>query len=185
MAQNRRVRMTKKVIQDAYLELMERSASEKISVTDICKAADVNRSTFYAHYEDIPSLRAELERDVMERIPTMTDNLITSQTQFLDMLEHFFSYIQENARLFRTLVCSDDKLFAIRLIETVLEQYHLKPNAKSPLWTKYGYLYCLNGVIGILKSWIEENFPVSAKEFAQIAYHMSVLTGKAMEIPMQ
>ena len=36
MADNRRVRMTKKLIKDAYLELLETNPSEKISVTDIC-----------------------------------------------------------------------------------------------------------------------------------------------------
>lgn len=52
MADNRRVRMTKKLIKDAYLELLESNPSEKISVTDVCKVADVNRSTFYMYYED-------------------------------------------------------------------------------------------------------------------------------------
>ena len=36
MADNRRVRMTKKLIKDAYLELLESNPSEKISVTDVC-----------------------------------------------------------------------------------------------------------------------------------------------------
>ncbi len=55
----RRVRMTKKLIKDAYLELPESSPSEKISVTDICKVADVNRSTFYMYYEDTIALRQD------------------------------------------------------------------------------------------------------------------------------
>ena len=59
MPDNRRVRMTKKLIKDAYLELLESSPSEKISVTDICKAADVNRSTFYMYYEDTIALRQD------------------------------------------------------------------------------------------------------------------------------
>ena len=56
MPDNRRVRMTKKLIKDAYLELLESSPSEKISVTDICKVADVNRSTFYMYYQHFYSL---------------------------------------------------------------------------------------------------------------------------------
>lgn len=59
MPDNRRVRMTKKLIKDAYLELLESSPSEKISVTDICKVADVNRSTFYMYYEDTIALRQD------------------------------------------------------------------------------------------------------------------------------
>ena len=46
MAENRRVKMTKKMMKDALLELLEKQPIEKITVTDICEKADVNRSTF-------------------------------------------------------------------------------------------------------------------------------------------
>lgn len=62
MAENRRVRMTKRLMKDALLELLEVKPLEKITVTDVCAAADVNRSSFYAHYQDIHALLRELER---------------------------------------------------------------------------------------------------------------------------
>ena len=46
MAENRRVRMTKKIIKDALLELLDKKPLDKITVTDICNTADLNRSTF-------------------------------------------------------------------------------------------------------------------------------------------
>ena len=73
MSDNRRVRMTKKLMKDAYLELLERSPSEKISVTDICKVADVNRSTFYLYYEDPAALRKDIENDVLEQVPVLSE----------------------------------------------------------------------------------------------------------------
>ena len=73
MADNRRVRMTKKLIKDAYLELLETNPSEKISVTDICRKADVNRSTFYMYYEDPITLRQDIENDLMEQIPVLSE----------------------------------------------------------------------------------------------------------------
>lgn len=69
MADNRRVKLTKQMIKDAYLELLEQYPSEKISVTDICKAADVNRSTFYMYYDDTVSLRQKIENEVLEQLP--------------------------------------------------------------------------------------------------------------------
>ena len=75
MADNRRVRMTKKLIKDAYLELLEKRPSERISVTDICKTADVNRSTFYMYYEDTIRLRQDIENDVLAQIPVLTGSL--------------------------------------------------------------------------------------------------------------
>ena len=76
MPENRRVRITKKMIKDAYLELLEHNSSEKISVTDICKAADVNRSTFYMYYENTIILHQEIENDVLEQIPILSDRCV-------------------------------------------------------------------------------------------------------------
>ena len=57
---DRRARYTKMVIHDAFFELLESEGFDKMSVTDICKRADVNRGTFYLHYEDKYALLDEL-----------------------------------------------------------------------------------------------------------------------------
>ena len=69
--ENRRVRMTKKLLKDAILELMETRGLDRVTVTDICAAADVNRSTFYAHYEDVHQLLREIEDGMLERMPVL------------------------------------------------------------------------------------------------------------------
>lgn len=53
MAESRRERMTRQMIQDAYFRLILDGRKQKLSVTEICKEADVNRTSFYAHYEDV------------------------------------------------------------------------------------------------------------------------------------
>ena len=66
MEENRRVRMTKRLLQDALLELLEEKSLEKITVTQVCSKADVNRSTFYAYYQDVGELLSELVDGVLE-----------------------------------------------------------------------------------------------------------------------
>ena len=50
--EDRRVRYTKQAIRDGFLRLLAEKPIEKISVTEICREADINRGTFYAHYSD-------------------------------------------------------------------------------------------------------------------------------------
>ena len=57
---DRRARYTKAAIRDAFFDLLGKSGFSKISVTDICKAAQINRGTFYLHYEDKYALLDEL-----------------------------------------------------------------------------------------------------------------------------
>lgn len=174
MPENRRVRMTKKMMKDAMLELMENQPLEKISVTDICESADVNRSTFYAYYEDAGQLLAEIENDVLNQLPVTLDTIEDySNDIFLSMLEAFFEYVRENERLFRILIIQrDSSSFHLKLLNTVMEKYRDPSNQNSTLPSRYAYLFCLSGVMGIMKKWIIDGFPFSSREFARIALQM-------------
>lgn len=182
MTDNRRVRMTKKLIKDAYIELLETNPSEKISVTDICKVADVNRSTFYMYYEDTIVLRHDIENDLMEQIPVLSTmpSEITSDEQFIEILESFFTYIKDNDRMFRILILqADNRAFTRRLIDAVLRKYHIDSQSTDQLLAKYEYVFIVSGVIGLLGAWIEGNYQITAKKFSEMVLKIGL---KAAEI---
>ena len=175
MAENRRVKMTKKMMKDALLELLEKQPLEKITVTDVCEKADVNRSTFYSYYENIGQLLLEIEDDVLNALPVSPDaSLNISDEYFLSLLEKFFDYVCENERLFRVLIVSrDNSRFNHRLINSVMERYRMPLKSQNELLNRYVYVYCVNGVIGVMREWITGNFPISTRDFAQIVFEMS------------
>lgn len=175
MEENRRVRMTKRLLQDALMELLEEQPLEKITVTQVCQKADVNRSTFYAYYPDVGALLAELENGVLEQIPASPNPPVTeTDREFLDTLERFFDYVKENRRLFTVLLIRrDNGSFNHRLLDAVMEK-HLKPAQEQPTrLDRYTYVYCVNGVMGILKEWLQEGFPFSSREFGKLVLEMS------------
>jgi AcrR family transcriptional regulator len=47
---NRRAKFTKELIKSSFLTLLQESELPEVTVTEICKLADVNRGTFYLHY---------------------------------------------------------------------------------------------------------------------------------------
>ena len=53
---DRRIRYTKQAIKDSLFELMQETPVEKITVKQLCAAADINRATFYAHYDTLTAL---------------------------------------------------------------------------------------------------------------------------------
>ncbi len=59
-----RVVKTRKNLYTALLELMKEKTFEEIKVLDICNHALINRSTFYAHYNDKYELLADLIEDL-------------------------------------------------------------------------------------------------------------------------
>ena len=58
---DRRIRYTKQTIRDSLFELMKETPVEKITVKELCAAADINRATFYAHYDTLTTLLEEIE----------------------------------------------------------------------------------------------------------------------------
>lgn len=63
---DRRTRYTKMVICDALLTLMEQKPFGKISVTEVCKKAEINRGTFYLHYLDLEDVLDQLLQEILE-----------------------------------------------------------------------------------------------------------------------
>ena len=61
---------TAEKMDSALMEILKTKSFEYITVSEICKKAGVNRSTFYLHYENT--------RDLLEEtIRNMTDNFIS------------------------------------------------------------------------------------------------------------
>ncbi len=93
---NARFQETEQRLMDAALELMEDAAPERITVRAVCERAQVNRSTFYAHFLDVPDMvdkmEARLHRKIMEGYPRAGEVVPLSPASFVPFLEHVRSY---------------------------------------------------------------------------------------------
>ena len=58
---------SRRMIREAFLELLEEKEFGKITVTDIVKRADLNRSTFYAHYPDVQGVVEEIQDEIINK----------------------------------------------------------------------------------------------------------------------
>lgn len=176
MADSRRVKMTKRLIKEAFTELLEKKPFNKVTVTDLCNTADINRSTFYAYYEDVPMLMREVQDEVIgyiptpEKLPTVAESL----EKFFESMEKLFDYVVDNKRLFNVLIIqSDSDDFVERLVRAVLSRYPKDFFKEDKLIKEYKALFCLHGFIGIFKQWIIDDFPMTGREFAEFALSLA------------
>ena len=58
--ENQRTRLTKRLLREGLLELLRDKPVEHITVKELCELAELNRSTFYAYYNDVPALYQEM-----------------------------------------------------------------------------------------------------------------------------
>ena len=168
---NRRVQMTRRMIKDALIELMNDNDFSKISISDICKTADINRSTFYSHYKDTKEVLVDIEDDIISRLPEVSD----SKQDLKEAMREILSFIKDNSALITIMVVKrKDDSFVEKLLSTVLARYeHLSP-AISEVRTRYNYIFCTSGIIGIIKEWISSDFELSLDAFTDIALALAV-----------
>ena len=173
--ENRRVRMTKNLMKEALLDLMEHENIINISVTAICEAADVNRSTFYNHYKDPSELLFEIEQDLLNQIP--------APAEILDMMKHetllaattgFFEYIKDNRKTVRVLFNENNGSgFTSRLVDHIMNGYVPVDENSDDLTAHFKQLYIANGTVGMLCEWIRSDFPMSSEVIADMMYNIS------------
>lgn len=95
-----RVRYTQMVIEKIFLEMLVEKPVIKITVTELCQRAQINRATFYKHYLDVPDLLEKLEQRLFEQIRTAFSDHATGMEAFL---EDMLNYMRQEGMRFMIL----------------------------------------------------------------------------------
>ena len=98
---DRRVQYTKRALTSALIDLMRENHISKISVKALCAAADVNRSTFYAHFRNQYDLLAYIEAEALEDLKA---RLLADGEPRTRNVEKILEYAKENADVFLMLL---------------------------------------------------------------------------------
>ena len=80
--ENRRISITKQLLCESFMSLLKQKPIDKISVTELCQAANVNRGSFYAHYADVYDLLGQIESIVYERLCSAVRNCNYTRSDF-------------------------------------------------------------------------------------------------------
>lgn len=100
---------SKNMIKNAFLELIQEKDANKITVTDIVKRADINRSTFYAHYPDVQGvveqINAEAINEMLEILGEFKyENFFSNLAPVLLKINR---YLENEMELCRIMILSD------------------------------------------------------------------------------
>lgn len=89
---NRKTALSKRILKETLIEMLTKKKLSSISVKSLCEKADLNRSTFYAHYEDIYCLVSEIEDEIIRDMPFIT----YSENPPKKEIENYINYIAKN-----------------------------------------------------------------------------------------
>ena len=158
-----RIIKTKKILFDALLKLMKKKNFEKIKIADICEEALINRSTFYAHYEDkyelLMALFEEQKISLLEKLDNK-ENTNFSKEYLMEVLNILINYIDENREIYSAILSNNRNGILIDFLIDVIERdvsERLKDNndiKNSNLPIDIIVKFYAGGLINIGMSWL-------------------------------
>lgn len=185
---DRRITRSKKALREALIALMEEKGFDAITVNDLCSAADLNRGTFYNHFNDKEHLLATFEDEVMAdlaRAQQAMENLSVKDVLSTCMLKRplpflveLFDYLrQQGAFLHAVLGPGGDAAFGPRLRDSVCTHLiqsvlHEKYRNSGDAFVEYYTAFYASAYLGVITHWIETGMKESSEEMALIAMRL-------------
>ncbi len=174
--ENQRIRLSKTMLKSGLLELLAEKPIGKISVYELCKRAEINRTTFYKYYGSPYDLLSEIEDDFFAKLnEDLTDIVDKSPQGLLNVLNSLY----EQRDLFCLLVDAvPTKDFAARLLDTpnidMILQGMLSANHYTDEEAAYMKTFLYNGAFAILLEWLRSENPKPSE-------HIAVIFGKIVQ----
>lgn len=160
---NKKRRESQEKIEKTFLQLIQTKEIENITVSDICKISNLNRSTFYANYLDIYDLVEKVKIRMENDFASIYENDIEAGHNTNSYLK-MFTYIKENQIFFRTY-------FKLNFdLSSPITYYH-EDLALKYYDNKYIDYHCeffRAGLNAIIKKWLNNNCKESPEEITRI-----------------
>lgn len=168
--ENRKRQYSRMVIEEAFISELRQKPLDKISVVQICKLANVNRSTFYSNYLDVYDLMDQVASGFFEKlfyksVEQLGEPNPNGRRETARLLEYAINTTLEEKELCSLLVGSfHSGSFSQKLLNTLLEwstkryiTYSGKDLARFQLETTMIF----GGILVLWQRWIEGGFQES------------------------
>ena len=117
----RSVKRTKKIIRAAFVELLgEKKRLEEITVSELVERADIAKSTFYNHYDDIYAVAEEFENEFTDKLSAVFAEIEQDRaTEYEDYVRKLIVFLKSNDESYRKVILSADIRFFIEKMKNL------------------------------------------------------------------
>ncbi len=150
-------------IEKVFVELLQTKELNEITVSEICKRCGVNRSTFYANYEDIYALADTIRVRLEAEVNGLYEQETTERFNSNDYLK-LFRHIRENQLFYNTYFkLGYDGQHKIKWYDTHLAEQHFENRH-----VEYHIEFFRSGFNAIVKMWLSGGCKESPEEMEEI-----------------
>ena len=164
--QDLRIRKTKQAIHRSLLIILKSKPLSHIKVTELCKHANINRGTFYFHYDEVGAVFEELFHEVTQDLQRSYNEPYKkgfgNQTQTLEpqMIE-IFRHVKQYEHFYNVVLSED---VPMKYYYMLYDEIKALMKVNVPDMDDFFHSYSANGIIGVLIEWHREQFRQSIEQ---------------------
>lgn len=168
---DRRKKYSRMVLKNSLLQLLKEKQFSSITVKEICELADINRSTFYAHYSDQYELLEKIEEEIIDDMNLYLSSYdFNEKDEVLQMTEKIVEYLSTKKDEVHILLnASGDSSFQLKVMEVAkafitkqwMEFEHMDKELSNYLST-----FIISGSVQVMKLWLNDGMKKTPKEMA-------------------
>lgn len=167
-------------IKQCLTEMLQTSPIDDITATELCKNAEVNRATFYYHYNSVQDVLAEIEAQLEAEFAQWISRSPLDINGFPEKSFYvtFFEFVSRNVGVCRMLLnsqrSSDFVLRALNagrtMVVSIMSKHFPKCQASK---IDYYYIFVSNGFLGLLTYWLNSGMKESINDIAEVGERIS------------
>jgi len=122
------------MIRQAYADLLgEKKDFTKITVSEIAEKADIAKSTFYNHYDDLYCVAEEFENELISKLSDVLDEVEEARAvEYSVYIKKIIEFLKENEEVYRRAIVSSDIRFFIEKLKNIISKKVFENNSFIP-----------------------------------------------------
>ncbi len=177
-----RIVKTRDRLAKALFQMASRKKLRSISISELCKKAEVNRNTFYSHYESVEALIDEIESNFIADIYNQLNISEKTTQNVTDLLISVLDVVKKNKEITSILLSDNgDKEILNKIVYMALpsavenwnKELHI-PKEKAELL----YFFVQGGIVACIGQWVKSDFKMPVREMAE-NLNLMVLRGQS------
>lgn len=160
---NKRRQRSRECLESAFLELLQGKELNQITVSELCQATGLNRSTFYANYEDIYDLADKIREKLEQEVNDLYQQDVANKYNSQDYLR-LFRHIRDNQLIYKTYF----KLGYDRMYQIKLYDFPLAERMFQGKHIDYHITFFMAGFNAMIRKWLDGGCQESPEEMGEI-----------------
>lgn len=155
------------------MALLKEKPISSLTIKEICELADLNRSTFYAHFSSQYDLLNAIEEEFIEdMVSTLNQYNFSKEEEALKMTEKILEYIARNSDVCQMLLGENSDIHFQKKGMKITQEYIFKNWITDSQFDRetfeYINIFVVSGSIYVIKNWVENGMDKTPKEMAEI-----------------